>query len=94
MPSLEELNLAENAITSMSALHTFPCIKSLNLRANKIANLDGTPVLPIETLILDENVIGEEDGFQQLLKLEPLECLNKLSLAGNPFADAKGDSIK
>ena len=94
MPNLEELNLAENSITSMSMLHSFPNIRILNLRANKISNLDGTPVLPLETLILDENQLGEEDGDKQLPKLEPLEVLNKLSLAGNPFADAKGDSIK
>ena len=63
-------------------------------RLNKIASLDNTPALPCETLILDENQIGEEDGDKQLLKLRPLYCLNKITLGGNPFADAKGESIK
>lgn len=75
MPNLEELSVAENSITTLEGLYEMPNLKTLNVRANKISSLDGTPTLDIETLILDENAIGEEDGAAQLPKLKPLACL-------------------
>lgn len=70
MPCLEELSIAECAVTSLEGMHDLPCLKTLNVRANKIASLDNTPMLSsVETLILDENAIGEEDGVKQLPKL-------------------------
>ena len=75
MMMLEELSVAENAITSLDGMAELPSLKTLNVRANKIASLDDTPALPIETLILDENLIAEEDGAKQLEKLGFLENL-------------------
>jgi len=62
MPNLEELSVAENSITSLEGMHDLDCLRTLNVRANKISSLDGTPELKCETLVLDENAIGEEDG--------------------------------
>lgn len=92
MQSLTELYLNENEITSLKEIKELPCLKKLDVNSNKLENLDDIPDLPsLEHFDIGSNVI-EKAG--ELPKLAGLKRLKVLIMAGNPWADEKGDDLK
>ena len=92
MPQLTELNLSENELTSLKDLNNLPSLKKLNANTNKLESLDDLPDLPaLEHFDIGANVI-EKAG--ELPKLATLRRLKVFIMAGNPWADEKGDDLK
>lgn len=82
----------ENEITTLKDIKDLPCLKKLDLNSNKLENLDDIPELPaLEHFDIGANVI-EKAG--ELPKLAGLRRLKVLIMAGNPWADEKGDDLK
>lgn len=92
MPNLKELYLTENEITTLKDIKDLPNLKTLNVNTNKLESLDDLPDLPsLEVFDIGANVI-EKAG--ELPKLAGLRRLKTLVMAGNPWADEKGDDLK
>lgn len=92
MPSLCELYLAENEITTLRDLKELPCLKTLNVNTNKIESFNHLPNLPsLEVFDVGANVIEKPN---ELPKLARYKRLRTFVMAGNPWADEKGDDLK
>merc|ERR1719362_1657102 len=92
MMSLTELYLNQNELTSLKELNDLPCLRKLDVNTNKLESLDDIPDLPaLEHFDVGANVI-EKAG--ELPKLSGLKKLKVLIMAGNPWADEKGDDLK
>lgn len=93
LPKLEELSIQENeTLTSLKGMDNMTSLKKLNLTGSKLESLDDFPSFPqLEELVLDNNAVATVD---QLPKLGHLTKLKKLSMAGTPLAEEKGDDLK
>lgn len=92
--SLKELSLNENGLDSPRIMETVGLLHSLvslDLSGNSITTL--SPLEPLligenltlQSLILDENRIEEEEAIAFLGKLPLMTCLGHLSMSSNPF---------
>ena len=92
MMSLTELYLNQNELTSLKELNDLPCLRKLDVNTNKLESLDDIPHLPaLEHFDVGANLIEKPD---ELPKLGGLRRLQVLIMAGNPWADEKGDDLK
>ena len=92
MPALTTLNISENEITTLKALVNLPSLTTLNANTNKLESLDDLPDLPsLETLDIGANAIEKPN---ELPKLATFKRLQVFIMAGNPWADEKGDDLK
>ena len=92
MPSLTELYLNGNKITSISNFGSMPALKKLVLDGNKIENIDKLPKLPsLEVLDLSNNKIATDSCLPLFAKFPKLHTL---IMTGCPYAEEKGDSFK
>ena len=92
MTLLSELYLNENELTTLQDLNDLPCLRKLDVNTNKLESLDDLPDLPaLEHFDIGANLI-EKAG--ELPKLGHLRKLKTLIMAGNPYADEKGDDLK
>ena len=67
-------------------------LKKLNLTGSKLESLSDLPSFnKLEELILDGNAVA---SIAELPKLGHLTSLKKLSMAGTPLAEEKGDDLK
>ena len=82
----------ENEITTLKDIKDLPSLRKLDVNTNKLATLDDLPCLPsLEHFDVGANVI-ETAG--ELPKLAHLKKLKVFIMAGNPWADEKGDDLK
>jgi internalin A len=83
MPKLEELYLANNAITNLSGWESLPELRKLHLRRNKIEKIEEEmpPLEKLEYLNLRANKIG---SMEHVERLYAFATLTDLSVINNP----------
>lgn len=83
MPKLEQLYMANNAVTVLSGWEGMPALKKLHLRRNKIEKIDEElpPLENLEYINLRANKIPNMETFEKLFK-NPL--LRDISVLNNP----------
>lgn len=93
LTKLEELSIQENeTLVTLKGIENMPALKKLNLTGSKLESLGDFPSFPkLEELLLDGNAVA---SLAELPKLGHLTSLKKLSMAGTPLAEEKGDDLK
>ena len=83
MPKLEQLYMANNAVTVLSGWEGMPVLKKLHLRRNKIEKIDEElpPLENLEYINLRANKIPNMETLEKLFK-NPL--LRDISVLNNP----------
>ena len=83
MPKLEQLYMANNAVTVLSGWEGMPALKKLHLRRNKIEKIDEElpPLEYLEYINLRANKIPNMETLEKLFK-NPL--LRDISVLNNP----------
>lgn len=83
MPKLEQLYMANNAVTVLSGWEGMPALKKLHLRRNKIEKIDEElpPLENLEYINLRANKIPNMETLEKLFK-NPL--LRDMSVLNNP----------
>jgi Leucine-rich repeat (LRR) protein len=83
MPKLEQLYMANNAVTVLSGWEGMPALKKLHLRRNKIEKIDEElpPLENLEYINLRANKIPNMETLEKLFK-NPL--LRDISVLNNP----------
>ena len=83
MPKLEQLYIANNAVTVLSGWEGMPALKKLHLRRNKIEKIDEElpPLENLEYINLRANKIPNMETLEKLFK-NPL--LRDISVLNNP----------
>ncbi|MBQ6470117.1 MAG: leucine-rich repeat domain-containing protein [Lachnospiraceae bacterium] len=81
--TLEELDLAENAVADISPLEKCTALKMLILRHNAVKNMEYVRSLEnLQTLDISENAIAVADGLSHLKSLETLDISDNPLEAG------------
>jgi len=85
LPRLEELYLAQNAITSFNGWENLPALKILHMRKNKVDKFEEElPEMPSLTYLnLRSNKVAELEQVKRLMALIP--SLEDLNLSSNPI---------
>ncbi len=94
-----ECNIDEKDCRSIAtAIHSLPCLTTINLRGNKIGNIGITHIttalwetgltMRLRNLSLEDNYIGPEGALALANCLPHCTHLESLSLAGNPIEDS------
>lgn len=81
MPKLEELYLANNAITALTGWEALPELKRLHLRRNKIEKIEEEmpPLDKLESLNLRANKLGAMEHIERLFAFPSLRDINVIN---------------
>lgn len=90
MPSLKELYIAQNELTSFKELDKVDQLMKIHARKNRISNLSDFPNIPrLVYLNLRENQIGKVDDLRGVS-----ESIKNINLLANPVETELGENTK